>query len=142
MGEAVAIIGQYGSGKSTLMNMPGCLDVPTEGNYGLHGIDVSDMDDDELSDVRNREIGFTIRDGKIVSDMGSSSFNDVYGSDDYHGDGRAYRNRSRSPRRERDMQHRGKLRYGKSRAGNRTVSDTRYYGILFADRNFFRDLSR
>ena len=56
--EFVAIIGHSGSGKSTLMNMLGCLDVPTTGTYLLHGIDVSDMDDNELSDVRNREIGF------------------------------------------------------------------------------------
>ena len=56
--EFVAIIGHSGSGKSTLMNMLGCLDVPTTGTYMLHGIDVSDMDDNELSDVRNREIGF------------------------------------------------------------------------------------
>ena len=58
--EFVAIIGHSGSGKSTLMNMLGCLDVPTSGTYRLHDIDVSDMEDDELSDVRNREIARAI----------------------------------------------------------------------------------
>ena len=57
-GEFVAIIGQSGSGKSTLMNMLGCLDVPTEGKYILNGQDVSTLDDDQLSDIRNQEIGF------------------------------------------------------------------------------------
>jgi putative ABC transport system ATP-binding protein len=57
-GEWVAIIGQSGSGKSTLMNVLGCLDTPTAGTYSLNGKDVSKMADDELADVRNREIGF------------------------------------------------------------------------------------
>ena len=57
-GEYVAIIGQSGSGKSTLMNMLGCLDVPTRGTYCLHGQNVSELDDDALSDIRNREIAF------------------------------------------------------------------------------------
>ena len=56
--EFVAIIGHSGSGKSTLMNMLGCLDVPTSGEYFLNGTDVSTMEDNELSEVRNREIGF------------------------------------------------------------------------------------
>ena len=56
--EFVAIIGHSGSGKSTLMNMLGCLDVPTSGTYLLHDQDVSRMSDDDLSDIRNREIGF------------------------------------------------------------------------------------
>ena len=56
--EFVAIIGHSGSGKSTLMNMLGCLDVPTSGEYWLHGQDVSSLSDDELSDIRTREIGF------------------------------------------------------------------------------------
>ena len=57
-GELVAIIGQSGSGKSTFMNMLGCLDVPTSGKYYLNGTDVSEMTDNELSEVRNHEIGF------------------------------------------------------------------------------------
>ena len=61
-GELVGIIGHSGSGKSTLMNMLGCLDVPTSGNYYLNGKDVSNMTDDELSDVRNVEIGFIFQD--------------------------------------------------------------------------------
>ena len=56
--EFVSILGPSGSGKSTLMNILGCLDTPTEGNYLLNGTDVSNMDDNELSEVRNREIGF------------------------------------------------------------------------------------
>ena len=57
-GEWVAIIGQSGSGKSTLMNVLGCLDTPTGGRYWLNGKDVSHMSDNELADIRNREIGF------------------------------------------------------------------------------------
>jgi putative ABC transport system ATP-binding protein len=57
-GEWVAIIGQSGSGKSTLMNVMGCLDTPTGGRYWLNGKDVSHMSDNELADIRNREIGF------------------------------------------------------------------------------------
>ncbi|MDE7029187.1 MAG: ABC transporter ATP-binding protein, partial [Lachnospiraceae bacterium] len=67
--EFVAIIGHSGSGKSTLMNMLGCLDVPTTGTYMLHGIDVSDMDDDELSDVRNREIGFIFQGFNLIQNL-------------------------------------------------------------------------
>lgn len=65
-GEFVAIIGQSGSGKSTLMNQLGCLDVPTGGHYYLHGIDVSEMTDDELSDVRNKEIGFVFQGFNLI----------------------------------------------------------------------------
>ena len=57
-GEFVAIIGQSGSGKSTFMNMLGCLDVPTSGSYYLNGKDVAGLLDDELSEIRNKEIGF------------------------------------------------------------------------------------
>ena len=60
-GEFVAIIGQSGSGKSTLMNMIGCLDVPTEGTYILNGQNVSKLSDNELSDIRNQEIGFSFQ---------------------------------------------------------------------------------
>ena len=68
-GEFVAIIGQSGSGKSTLMNMLGCLDVPTYGTYMLNGRDVSDLTDDELSEVRNQYIGFIFQGFNLISNL-------------------------------------------------------------------------
>ena len=57
-GEYVAIMGPSGSGKSTLINLIGCLDTPTGGEYELNGVQVSQMDDNQLADIRNKEIGF------------------------------------------------------------------------------------
>lgn len=68
-GEFVAIIGQSGSGKSTLMNMLGCLDVPTSGTYMLHGKNVSRLTDNELSDIRNKEIGFVFQGFNLIQNL-------------------------------------------------------------------------
>ncbi|MDO4338885.1 MAG: ABC transporter ATP-binding protein [Eubacteriales bacterium] len=68
-GEFVAIIGQSGSGKSTFMNMLGCLDVPTSGEYYLNGVDVSTMKDNQLSVVRNKEIGFIFQGFNLIANL-------------------------------------------------------------------------
>jgi putative ABC transport system ATP-binding protein len=68
-GEFVAIIGQSGSGKSTLMNMLGCLDVPTKGTYILNGKDVSSLSDNELSEVRNNDIGFIFQGFNLIQNL-------------------------------------------------------------------------
>ena len=65
-GEFVAIVGHSGSGKSTLMNMLGCLDGPTSGRYLLEGQDVSTLSDRQLSDIRNRQIGFIFQGFNLV----------------------------------------------------------------------------
>lgn len=68
-GEFVAIVGHSGSGKSTLMNMIGCLDVPTAGQYLLNGVDVGTLNDDELSGIRNEQIGFIFQSFNLIQNL-------------------------------------------------------------------------
>lgn len=68
-GEFVAIIGQSGSGKSTLMNMLGLLDTPTEGEYYINGKLVDDLTDDQMSDIRNKQIGFIFQGFNLISSL-------------------------------------------------------------------------
>ncbi len=65
-GEYVALMGPSGSGKSTLMNILGCLDTPSAGGYSLNGKEVSKMDDNELADIRNKEIGFVFQTFNLI----------------------------------------------------------------------------
>ncbi len=68
-GELVAIVGHSGSGKSTLMNMLGCLDTPTSGHYYLEGMDVSTLSDNQLSDIRNKKIGFIFQGFNLIVNL-------------------------------------------------------------------------
>ena len=67
--EFVAIVGQSGSGKSTMMNVLGCLDIPTRGTYLLNGTDVRELTDRELSQIRNKEIGFIFQQYNLIQDL-------------------------------------------------------------------------
>ena len=69
--EYVALMGPSGSGKSTLMNLLGCLDTPTKGEYVLNGINVSTMADDDLAEVRNKEIGFVFQTFNLLPRLSS-----------------------------------------------------------------------
>ncbi len=66
-GDLVAIMGSSGSGKTTLMNILGCLDLPTAGRYLIDGVDVREMDEDDLADLRNRKIGFVFQSFNLVA---------------------------------------------------------------------------
>ncbi len=90
-GEFIAIIGHSGSGKSTLMNMLGCLDIPMSGSYYLNGKDVSAMNDNQLSEIRNEEIGFIFQGFNLIANL--NAIENVELPLIYRGIGRSERNR-------------------------------------------------
>lgn len=89
-GEYVALMGPSGSGKSTLMNILGCLDTPTSGSYELNGKLVSEMHDDELADIRNKEIGFVFQTFNLMPRI--TALDNVALPMIYSGDSKAVRN--------------------------------------------------
>lgn len=68
-GEFVAVVGQSGSGKSTMMNVLGCLDIPTRGTYHLDGVDVLELSDKQLSRIRNKQIGFIFQQYNLIQNL-------------------------------------------------------------------------
>ena len=68
-GEVVAVVGQSGSGKSTMMNVLGCLDIPTRGTYHLDGVDVLELSDKQLSRIRNKQIGFIFQQYNLIQNL-------------------------------------------------------------------------
>ena len=68
-GEFVAVVGQSGSGKSTMMNVLGCLDIPTRGTYHLDGVDVLELSDKQLSRIRNKQIGFIFQQYNLIPNL-------------------------------------------------------------------------
>ena len=68
-GEFVAVVGQSGSGKSTMMNVLGCLDIPTRGTYHLGGVDVLELSDKQLSRIRNKQIGFIFQQYNLIQNL-------------------------------------------------------------------------